>query len=97
MIPNTETKGWFYLVVKKLSTLLRGITWNHYDDFYCLSCLHSFQTENKLEIYEKVSKNEDFCGIAMPSEKYNILEFNQCMKSDKISYIIYADIESLFK
>ena len=33
----------------------------------------------------------------MPSEKDNILEFNQYTKSNKISYIIYADIESLSK
>ena len=29
----------------------------------------------------------------MPSEKDNILKFNQYMKSDKMPYIIYADIE----
>ena len=33
----------------------------------------------------------------MPSEKDNILEFNQHMKSDKVTYIIYADIESLIR
>ena len=33
----------------------------------------------------------------MPSEKDNILEFNQYMKSDKMSYTIYADIESLMR
>ena len=33
----------------------------------------------------------------MPSEEDNILEFNQYMKSDKILYIIYADIESLIE
>ena len=33
----------------------------------------------------------------MPSEKSYILEFNQYMKSDKIPFIIYADIESLFR
>ena len=33
----------------------------------------------------------------MPSEKDNILEFNQYMKSDKMPYNIYADIESLIK
>ena len=33
----------------------------------------------------------------MTSEKDNILEFNQFMKSDKMLYIIYADIESLIK
>ena len=31
----------------------------------------------------------------MLSEKNNILEFIQYMKSDKIPYIIHADIESL--
>ena len=33
----------------------------------------------------------------MPSEKDNILEFKQYMKSDKMRYIIYGDIESLIK
>ena len=33
----------------------------------------------------------------MPSEKDNILKFNQSMKSDKMPYIIYADLESLIK
>ena len=33
----------------------------------------------------------------MPSEKDNILEFKQNMKSDKMSHINYADIESLIK
>ena len=42
-------------------------------------------------------KNKDFCGIVMPSETNNILEFNQCMKPDKMPYIIYAEIESLIK
>ena len=33
----------------------------------------------------------------MPSEKDNILEFNQYMKSGKMPYMIYADIKSLIK
>ena len=57
----------------------------------------SFRTENKFKSHEKVSKNKDFCGIVMPSEKDNIFEFNQYMKSDKMPYIIHADIESLIK
>ena len=46
---------------------------------------------------KKVCKNKDFCEIVMPSEKDNTLKFNQYMKSDKIPYIIYADLESLIK
>ena len=33
--------------------------------------------------------------IVMPLEEDKILEFNQYMKSDKMSYIIYPDMESL--
>ena len=33
----------------------------------------------------------------MSSEKDNILEFNQYMKSDKMPYIIYAESEYLIK
>ena len=33
----------------------------------------------------------------MPSEKDKILEFNQYIKSDKMPFIIYADIESLIR
>ena len=33
----------------------------------------------------------------MPSEKNKILKFNEHIKSDKMSYIISADIESLIK
>ena len=39
--------------------------------------------------------NKAFCGIAMLPEKDDILEFNQYMKSDKIPYIKYADLESI--
>ena len=98
MILNEELfQVWNYLAVKKLSTLIRGITSKHDGDFYCLNCLHPFRTEKKLKSHEKICKNKDFRGIVMPSEKYNILEFNQYMKSDKIPYIIYADIESLIR
>ena len=33
----------------------------------------------------------------MPSEKNNISEFNQYMKSDKMTQIMFATIESLIK
>ena len=84
MIPNEEKEGWQYLTLKTLSALLHKITSKHKGEYYCLNCLHSFITENKLKSYEKACKNKDFCGIVMPSEKDKILEFNQYMKSDKM-------------
>ena len=97
MIPNEEEKGWHYLAVKNLPTLLHGITSKYKGGFCCLNCLHSFKTENKLKSHEKLCTNKDFRGIVMPSEKDNILQLNKCMKSHKMSYNIYADIESLIK
>ena len=35
--------------------------------------------------------------VKMPSEEYNILEFNHYMKSDKMAYITYASIKSLIR
>ena len=55
MIPNGEERH--YLAVKKLTSLLRGITSKHHDDFYCLNYLNSFATENKRESYKKVCEN----------------------------------------
>ena len=53
MIPNEEKEGWHYLAVKKLPTLLRGITGKYHEDFLCLNCLRSFRAENKLKSNEK--------------------------------------------
>ena len=83
MIANEEKEGWHYLEVQK-QALLHGITSKHNSDFQCLNCLYSFRKENKDKSHVKVCKNGDFCGIAMPSEKDKILEFNQYMKSDNI-------------
>ena len=88
---------WNYLAVKKLSALLHKETSNHKGDFYCLNCLNSFRTENKPKSHEKTCKNKDFCGIEVPSEKNKILEFKQYMKSDKMPYIIYTELECLIK
>ena len=62
MIPNEEKEGWHYLAVKKLSTLLRGITSIHHGDFYCLNCLHSFRTEN-LNLVKKYVKIKIFVEL----------------------------------
>ena len=72
MIPNVEKEGWHYFAVKKVSVLLHGITSKQKGDSYCLNCLHSFRTEDKLKFHGKVCKTKDFCGIPMPSQKDNI-------------------------
>ena len=85
------------LQLKKLSALLRGITFKHHGDFYCLNYFHSFATENKLQSCKRVCENKDFCDIIMPSEDTKLLEFNQYQKSNKAPFIIYTDLECILE
>ena len=68
-----DDKDWHYLAVKSISALLRGITSNNNRDFYCLNCLHSYRTKEKLKKHEKVCKDHDYCYEKMPDkDKKNI-------------------------
>ena len=58
MIPNGER--WYYLAVKRLSVLMRGIKSTNNSNFYCLNCLHSFRTKNKLELHKRCVKIKIF-------------------------------------
>ena len=93
----TDGKKWHYLAAKSLSALLRGITSNHKEDFYCLNCFHSYTTKNKLKKHENVCKNQDYCYVEMLHEDNKIIKYNHGEKSMKVPFIIYADLESLLE
>ena len=59
----TEGKKWHYLAVKKLSTLLKGITSKHDGDFCCLNCFQSYTTKNKVKKHKKVGGSHDYCYV----------------------------------
>ena len=90
----TDGKKWHYLAVKSLSALFKGITSKHERDFYCLNCLQSYTTENKLKKHKKVCENLDYCYVEMPEEDNKILKYNHGEKSVKVLFIIYGDLES---
>ena len=92
-----DGKKWHYLAVKKLSALLRGITSNNHGDFYCLNCLHSYRTKEKLKKHEKVCNNYDYCYVRMPHGFEKILKYNPGEKSLKVPFIIYSDLECLLE
>ena len=95
MISNGE--NWHYLVVKSLPGLLKGITSNHKEDFYCLNCFCAYTTRNKLEEHKKILENHEYCHIEMPNEDDKIIKYNQGEKSIKLPFIIYADLECLLE
>ena len=95
MISNGE--NWHYLVVKKLPGLLKGITSNHKEDFYCLNCFRSYRTKNKLEAHKKISESNKYCHAEMPTKDNNVIKYNQGEKSIKLRFIIYADLKCLLE
>ena len=91
-----KNNRWHYLAVKSLSALFRGVTSSNNGDFYCLNCLHSYRTLNKLKRHERVCNNHDYCRIDMPKEHEKI-EYLPGEKSLKAPFIVCADLECLLK
>ena len=79
---------------KKTPSIIKRDYIKNNGDFYCL---HSFKTKSKLKSLERVCENKDFCSVVMPSEGTKILELNQYQKSDKGSFIIYANLECIIE
>ena len=50
-----------------------------------------------MNLIKKVCENKDFCTIVMLSEDTKTLKFLQFQKSDKATFIIYADLEYLIE
>ena len=92
-----DGKNYHYLAVKSISVLLRGITSNNHGDFYCLNCLHSYRTKEKLKKHEKVCNNHDYCNAKMPNKFEKNLKCNPEEKSFKVFFVIYADLVCLKK
>ena len=81
--------------IKSISILLRGITSNNHGDFYCLNCLHSYKTKQKLKKHEKVCNNHNYCYVKMSNEFQKILKYHPVEKSLKFPFMINVDLESL--
>ena len=107
LLMMSDGEKWHYLVVKSLSGLFTGVTSNHFIfisfyfifnfDFYCLNCFHSYRTKNKLDAHKKVCENHEYCHIEMPNKDNNKIKYNQGVKSIKLPFIIYADLECLLE
>ena len=78
--------------MKKLSALLRGITSNSKEDFYCLNCFHWCTTKCKLEKRYDIFKNLNYCYAEGPKETNKIWKCIHVGSSMKVPFIIYAII-----
>ena len=56
MICNNFKWRKYYYAIKKISSLLSGLTAKHDTEFFFLKFRNSFTTKNKLELYKKYIK-----------------------------------------
>ena len=82
-----------YLAVTNLSGLLKGISSNQQEDFYCLNCFNSYTTEYKLKEHEEMCNKHNSCHMEMP--KQVISKHNPGDKSLKAPFTIYLDLECI--
>ena len=92
MIPNKE--GWHYIAANELSPFLRGITSKRNDNSWCLNCLHSFTTKNKLEFFIKICENNMWVLVYHVKPKYK--EKAKLCYMDTDSFIVSIKTEGIY-
>ena len=86
-----------YPAVINLPPLFKEKSSNHHKDFYCLNCINSYTTKNKLKEHEEICNNHNSCDIEIPKWVKKILKYNPGEKSLQAPLAIYLDLESLLK
>ena len=86
-----------YIAVTNLSAILQKISSNYKEDFYCLNCVNSYTTKNKLKEHEEKYNNHNSCRMEMTKWVEKILKYNPGEKSLKTQFAIYLDLECLLK
>ena len=62
----------------------------------CLNCLSGYQTKQALDKHKEYCYNNECVKTIMP-EKGTFLRFKNFLHSEKVPFIVYADMESLIK
>ena len=86
-----------YCLVKNPSRLLsKQISAHKKGTHPCFRCLNSFWSHKSLERHWEYCRNQETVTINMP-EKGTMLKFKNNERSEKVPFIIYADMEALIK
>ena len=92
-----DGEKYHYIAVTNLSALLRKLSSNHKEDFYCLNCFNSYTTKNKLKEHEEIYNNHDSYNIEMPEWVNKTIKYNPGEKSLKAPSSFFPDLEFLVK
>ena len=86
-----------YCLVKNMSALIYSQINRHKEARnICLNCLNSYNTKQALDKHKEYCYNNECVKTIMP-EKGTFLRFKNFLHSEKVPFIVYADMESLIK
>ena len=80
---------------KSFSRLMRDISSNAHEKYYCFGCFHSFTCESTLEKHTQLCKDHSFCKIKLPDNDNKVREHKHGSKALRMNDIIYVDLECL--
>ena len=93
----SEEEKTHYCLIKDFGKLVSTQSNNHKGKVYiCERCINPFTTENALKEHEKHCTNEECVHLKMPRPGSTI-SFKHFGKSQRVPFIIYADLEALLK
>ena len=84
-----EDNSDFIRPTKSFSRLMRDISSNSQENYYCFGCFHSFKKHAQL------CKDHDFYKIKLPENDKKIKEHKHGSKALRMNDIIYVDLECL--
>ena len=93
----TENNRKHYVAIKSLSRLLSSKNTKHKEkQYFCMHCLQRFNEERSRNEHVRYCKNNESVRIEMP-HKRPIVEYSDWKYQFKVSFIMYADFESILE
>ena len=85
-----------YCLINEFSRLVSSQVSKHKEKSYiCDNCLNPFPKEESLNKHKEYCSTNECIKINMPKKEKSILKFKNYCNSEKVPFIIYADMESL--
>lgn len=87
-----------YYPITDLDKLLHQITKNKTRAFFlCKACFSHYSSEEKFIAHQELCSQYPPTRIELPTDKKNILKFENFRHEQKIPYVIYANFECLLE
>ncbi|XP_076247956.1 uncharacterized protein LOC143187614 [Calliopsis andreniformis] len=84
--------------IKNLSRLVATQFSKHKEKkFICDRCLHFYNSRERLDAHENDCQNMNKCTVLLPSEDDKWLKFNKYCRKDRVSFVVYADLECVLE